>query len=379
MAKRELVHAEVKTVVPGDDALRLSKCRSLASERRELMPPALLLHGQTEPASLVSAPAVAAGVACCEVEVRYRRLGRTEIDVSEIGFGAWAIGGDAWGPVEDERSLAAIRRAIDFGVTFIDTADVYGDGRSERLVAQAIKGKRDSVVVSTKGGLMGHHRRPELDAVYDRPAKIIEAFDASLRRLETDYVDVYWCHIWWDKHEETEAFLLAFDELKRSGRVRAVGVSTDSIDHLRHFNQNAGIDAVQVDYSILNRKPESDILPYAGEHGLGCVVRGPLFKGLLTGKFTANATLGAGDIREGWPDEPWYPAALENVERLQNMRPPGQTLAQVALQFVLAHPVVSTAIPGAKSESQVEENVTASRSSLSQEALSAIRSLPPLE
>lgn len=312
--------------------------------------------------------------------MQYRALGTTDIEVSEIGFGAWAIGGDAWGPVEDRDSIAAIRRAMELGVTFIDTADVYGDGRSERLVGQAINGNRDGVVISTKGGLMGHHRVAELAAVYDRPEKVIDALDASLGRLGTDYVDIYWCHIWWDKHEETEAFLVAFDELKRSGKVRAVGVSTDSFDHLRHFNQDGGIDAVQFDYSILNRKAESDILPYAAEHGLGCVVRGPLFKGLLSGKFRADTAFGEGDIRQTWPGEPWYPAALDSVDRLRSMVGAGQTLTQLALQFVLAHPAVSTAIPGAKNEAQVEENVAASRSrALSQDDLSVIGALPPVE
>lgn len=312
--------------------------------------------------------------------MHYRRLGTTDIELSEIGFGAWAIGGDAWGPVDDQRSVAAIRRAIELGATFVDTADVYGDGRSERLVGQAIKGNRDGVVISTKGGLMGHHRMPELDPVYDRPEKVIDALEASLGRLGTDYVDVYWCHIWWDKHEETEAFLVAFNELKRSGKARAVGVSTDSIDHLRHFNQDSGIDAVQFDYSILNRKAESELLPYAAQHGLGCVVRGPLFKGLLSGKFTPDTAFAEGDIRQSWPSEPWYPAALESVERLRSLTPTGQTLTQLALQFVLAHPAVSSAIPGAKDESQVEDNVAAAHSPpLSDEDLEIIRGIPPVE
>lgn len=312
--------------------------------------------------------------------MQYRRLGTTDIEVSEIGFGAWAIGGDAWGPVEDQQSIAAMRRAMELGVTLIDTADVYGDGRSERLVGQAIKGNRNGVVISTKGGLLAHHRDPELDPVYDRPEKVMAAFDASLGRLGTDYVDVYWCHIWWDNPQETEAFLVAFEDLKRSGKARAVGVSTDNIDHLRHFNQDGGIDAVQLDYSILNRKPESDLLPYAADHGLGCVVRGPLHKGFLSGKFTTDTAFGAGDIRQSWPGEPWYPAALESVERLRAIVETGQTLTQLALQFVLSRTAVSAAIPGAKTELQVEENVAASRWPLvSDDHLAAIHSLRPVE
>ena len=133
-----------------------------------------------------------------------RKLGKTGIEVSEIGFGAWAIGGDAWGPVDDGQSLRAMEAAVELGVNFIDTADVYGDGRSEQLVAKLIEGRRNELVVSTKGGLMGHHRDPNGEPVYGRPAKVIEAFENSLKRLGTDYIDVYFCHLWWDKQEETE-------------------------------------------------------------------------------------------------------------------------------------------------------------------------------
>ena len=312
--------------------------------------------------------------------MQYRRLGRSGIEVSEIGFGAWAIGGDAWGPVQDEQSVAALETALDLGVTFVDTADVYGDGRSEELVGRAIAGRRDRVVLSTKGGLMGHHRDPQREPVYDRPEKVTEAFEASLRRLGTDYIDVYWCHIWWDKPEETEAFLVAFDQLKRSGKVRAVGISTDNIDHLRHYNRDGVIDAVQFDYSILNRKAERDILPYAAEQGLGCVVRGPLYKGMLSGKFGAETNFAPGDIREGWPEEAWYPEALTTVERLKGVAGETRTLGQLALQFVLAHRAVSVAIPGAKSASQVERNVGASLlPPLSSEELSAVDRAAPLQ
>ncbi len=310
--------------------------------------------------------------------MEYRTLGNTGIVVSEVGFGAWAIGGDAWGEVEDRDSLAAIHRAIDLGVTFIDTADVYGNGRSEEVVATAIRGRRQDVVLSTKGGLMGHHRDPGRAPVYDRPEKVTEAFEASLRRLDTDYVDVYWSHIWWDKHEETEAFLVAFDRLKRDGKARAMGVSTDSIDHLRHFDRDGGIDAVQLDYSILNREREADSLSYAARRGLGVVVRGPLSKGLLTGKFSAATAFPPGDIRDSWPSEPSYRANLDKVDDLRPLANDGQTLGQLAIRFVLSHPAVSVAIPGAKTPAQAEENALASRRPLlSEEELRRVDEVSP--
>lgn len=312
--------------------------------------------------------------------MEYRSLGNTGLKVSEIGFGAWAIGGDAWGPVEDATSLAAMERALELGINFIDTADVYGDGHSETLVAKVIKDRRDKVIVSTKGGLMGHHRDPQREPVYDSPEKVIAACEASLRRLETDHIDVYFCHIWWDKHEETEAFMQAFDTLKRDGKVRAVGVSTDNLDYIKHFNRDGGIDVVQVDYSILNRKAEHGIFPYVQEHGIGVVIRGPLRMGLLTGKFTPETRFSDGDIRKDWPDQPWFRESLSIVEGLRPLERPDQTLTQLALRFVLSHPAVSVAIPGAKSPAQVEANVAASvRPLLSQEDLRHIDQVAPAE
>lgn len=311
--------------------------------------------------------------------MEYRQLGNTGIKVSEIGFGAWAIGGDAWGPVEDASSRSALERALELGVTFIDTADVYGDGHSETLVGEVIRGKRDQVVLATKGGLMGHHRDPQGDPVYNRPEKIIEAFEASLRRLETDYLDVYFDHIWWDKEAETEAFLIAFAQLKQEGRVRAVGVSTDSFDYVKHFNRDGALDVVQLDYSILNRNAEKEILPYCQEHGIGVVIRGPLRMGLLTGKFTSETSFPEGDIRKGWPQEAWFRESLEKVEGLRKLEAAGQTLGQLALRFVLDHPAVSVAIPGAKTPEQVEANVAASiRPLLSEEARRHINDVAPV-
>lgn len=289
-----------------------------------------------------------------------RSLGSTGIEVSEIGFGAWAIGGDAWGPVEDAASMRAMERALELGVNFIDTADVYGNGHSETLVAQVIRNRRDRVVVATKGGLMGHHRDPQKEAVYDRPEKIIRAFEDSLRRLGTDYIDVYFDHIWWNNPRETEAFINAFGQLKAQGRVRAVGVSTDNFDHIEQFRQGGTLDVVQLDYSLLNRKPEAKVLGYLQEHGVGVVVRGPLRMGMLTGKFTRETQFPEGDVRHNWPQEDWYQTQLDQVERLRSLSSADRSLGQLALRFVLNHPAVSVAIPGAKSPEQVEQNVAAS-------------------
>ncbi|AHX21928.1 aldo/keto reductase [Bacillus thuringiensis] len=288
--------------------------------------------------------------------MEYRLLGNTGLIVSEIGFGSWAIGGDEWGAVKDNESLDAIEKAIDLGVNFIDTADVYGLGHSETLVAKAINNRRQDIILSTKGGLIGHHYDPNQPAVYGDPQKIIDAFEASLLRLKTDYIDVYFCHIWWDKHEETEAFLQAFQTLKKSGKVRAVGVSTNDLDYIKHFNQDNDLDVVQFDYSILNKEPEKDILPYIEKHNLGAVIRGPLKMGILTGKFNHETQFPDDDLRKDWPKEKWFKDSLNKVEKLRSLVRSNRSLAQVALRYVLSHPAVSVAIPGAKNSTQVEEN-----------------------
>lgn len=310
--------------------------------------------------------------------MEYRDLGRSGVSVSEIGFGAWAIGGDAWGPVEDAASIAAMERAVECGITFIDTADVYGNGHSETLVAQVLKGRRDQIVVATKGGLMGHHRDPQREPVYDRPDKVVAACEASLRRLDTDYIDVYFCHIWWDKPEETDAFMQAFELLKRDGKVRLVGVSTDDMAYIEHFNRDSGVDVVQLEYSILNRRAERAILPYLHEHGIGAVIRGPLQKGLLTGKFTAATTFPPDDVRHTWPNEAWFQESVATVERLRAVERPDQTLGQLALRFVVNHPAVSVAIPGAKTPAQVDANAAASvRPLLHEEDVQLIDAVAP--
>jgi myo-inositol catabolism protein IolS len=309
--------------------------------------------------------------------MEYRTLGKTNISVSEIGFGAWAIGGDAWGPVVDKESVIAMEKALDLGVNFLDTADVYGDGHSEQLVSQVLKGRRDRIVLSTKGGLMGHSRKPE--PIYDHPEKVVKAFEDSLQRLKTDYIDVYFCHIWWQHEKETEAFLSAYERLKKDGKVRAVGVSTDDFNYLKSFNRDGAIDVLQVDYSLLNRNAEKEILPYCQEKELGVVVRGPLKMGLLTGKFTKNQAFPDGDIRKNWPNETWFQEGLDKVERLRFLEQEDLTLGQAALQFVLSHPAVSVAIPGGKTASQVGQNVKASvRPLLTDSKLAQINEVVPV-
>ncbi len=305
--------------------------------------------------------------------MEYRELGRAGLKVSAIGMGCWAIGGDAWGPVDDAESVAAIRRAVDLGITFFDTADVYGRGRSERLVGEALRGKRDQVIVSTKVGLWeSGGDRPN---AYTDAKMVVDQCHESLRRLGTDVIDVYHCHLWWD--ENTEVFLQAFEQLKAQGKIRAYGVSTNEIDHLRHFDQAGTCGVLQVDYSILNRSPEKEILPHCVDHNIGVVLKGPLKMGFLTGKFSAETAFPEGDIRREWPQDPWYHEALEVVEQLRPLANGERTLAQVALAFAIHHPAVSVAIPGAKTPAQIEANAGATDVRLSEQDLHLIDEVAP--
>ena len=305
--------------------------------------------------------------------MEYRELGRTGMEVSTIGMGCWAIGGDAWGPVEDAHSLAAIDRALDLGVNLFDTADVYGRGRSEDLVGRALQGRRDEAIVATKVGLW--HSGGDRPNAYTRPELVIESCEASLKRLRTDRIDVYQCHLWWD--ENTEVFLDAFERLHRDGKIRAYGVSTNEIDHLRHFNERGTCQILQFDYSILNRSPEQELLPYAAEHGMGTLARGSLRMGILTGKFTPETTFPDGDIRRDWVGQDWYRDQLDATDRLKELAGGDRTLSQIALAYVLHDPAVSTTIPGAKNPQQMEQNAAAASINLSEEDRALIDQVAP--
>jgi myo-inositol catabolism protein IolS len=304
--------------------------------------------------------------------MEYRELGRTALKVSTIGMGCWAIGGDAWGPVDDVESTAALERALELGINLFDTADVYGRGRSERLVGKALRGRREDAIIATKVGLwQSGGDRPN---AYTRPEMVLGSCEASLRRLQTDRIDVYQCHLWWD--ENADVFLEAFERLKADGKIGTYGVSTNDIDQLKRFDQNGTCEILQFDYSILNRSAEHELLSYAHDRGMGTLARGSLRMGILTGKFTPETTFPEGDVRRGWPEQEWYGEQLAATERLKELSN-GRTLSQVALGFVLAHPAVSTTIPGAKSPEQIEQNAAAADIRLSDEDLHLIDDVAP--
>ncbi|MCA9311385.1 MAG: aldo/keto reductase [Phycisphaerales bacterium] len=292
--------------------------------------------------------------------IRTRPLGHSTIDATEIGLGLWAMGG-GWGPVDDQNSLDAIEVALDAGVNFYDTADVYGMGHSEELLGRAMKGRRDRFFVASKIGWIGYDGETNRSR-YHTPDQLIAGVEESLTRLGTDHLDLIQCHIHYPE-ANTPVFIAGFQKLKQQGKVRAFGVSTSSLQHLQTFNQDDDCDALQVDYSILNRTPEADLLPYCRAHDIGVIVRGPLAMGILTGKFPRTPAFPEGDFRQAWINDPEQSAAfqsdLDTVDQLRPLVPEGQDLALLALRFLLANPDVTTVIPGARNPRQAAANIRA--------------------
>lgn len=289
-----------------------------------------------------------------------RTLGKSDIPVTIVGMGLWAAGGDQWGETDDQKILSAIDCALDAGVNFFDTADAYGMGHSEELLGRAMKGRRDKFVVATKIGWLNFDGERNQSA-YDTVEKFIAGVESNLRRLDTDYIDVMQSHIHY-REPTLEIFLEGFRRLQEAGKIGAYGVSTSDFEYLRAFNEDGGCATLQIDYSILNRTAEEEILPYCQEHDIGVIVRGALAMGILTGKYDADTRFGADDFRRRWHENPEeHEIFLQDLETVEQLRPLAteRSLAQLALQFVLAHPAVTTVIPGAKNPRQARDNVQA--------------------
>jgi aryl-alcohol dehydrogenase-like predicted oxidoreductase len=313
-------------------------------------------------------------------EMKYRPLGKTGLTVSEIGFGGWAIGGATeaagvplgWGRTTDEESLAAIRRARDLGVTFFDTADVYGHGRSESLLGLVLARRRQDVVVATK---VGNVRTVSGEIRKDFSKRhIFLAIDGSLKRLRTEYVDLYQIHNPTIEELAREEIQEAMDMLQSWGKIRYWGVSINTPQEGLEIVRKGWGYTLQVLYNALNQAPEKELFPAALERGYGIIARVPLASGLLTGKFRRETVFGMDDIRQNFLTPRRLQEALEHVDEMKGIVGGStRTLSEAALKFVLAHEAVSTAIPGAKNVHQVEANVAASGEPLPQSVVDKLR------
>jgi aryl-alcohol dehydrogenase-like predicted oxidoreductase len=307
-----------------------------------------------------------------------RRLGKSGIEVSVIGTGLWAVGG-GWGPVNDQEALGAIDAAVDAGINFFDTADVYGDGHSEELLGKAMKGRRDQFVVATKIGWVGYDGKNNRSQ-YDTVDKLMAGVESSLQRLKTDYVDLIQNHIFY-REPNTDVFLEGFQRLRDDGKVRACGLSSSDFAFIKDFSSNGRCDTLQIDYSILNRTAEGEILPYCQQNDIGVIVRGALAMGILTGKFSSETRFAKDDFRTNWHEKQderkVFLEDLDKVGRLQTLVH-GRTLSQLALRFVIDHPAVTAVIPGARSPRQATENVKAGRvAPLTKKELREINAITP--
>jgi aryl-alcohol dehydrogenase-like predicted oxidoreductase len=298
--------------------------------------------------------------------MHYRELGRTGWKISEIGFGAWAIGGDAWGRTDDAESLRSLHRAIDLGVNFIDTADVYGDGHSERLVARLRRERREEIIVATKAG---RRLSPHVAEGFTR-ANLSAFVERSLTNLETDALDLLQLHCPPSAVYDMPEVFGILDDLVAEGKLRHYGVSVERVDEALRAARYPGVQSVQIIFNMFRLKPAEEFFPVAREKGIGILARVPLASGLLSGKLSRASAFAATDHRSyNRHGEKFdagetfsgvdYETGLGAVDELRALVPAGATMAQLALRWILMFPEVTSAIPGAKNPRQTEDNVLA--------------------
>jgi len=277
--------------------------------------------------------------------------------LSRVGLGTWAMGGGWWGPSDRQESYTTIRKAIDLGITTFDTAPIYGLGVSEEVLGQAIKdsGCRDRVVLATKAGLEWTNNKVVRNSSLPRLAQELED---SLRRLQTDVIDLYQIH-WPDPLEPIEETAAFLGQLLQQGKIRAIGVSNFSPEQMDRFRRVAPLHTAQPPYNLFERQIEAEVLPYCREHGIHTLVYSPLCRGLLSGRMTPQTTFPPGDMRAGIDPkfvEPRYSQYLKAAEALSQFAQDryGKTLAQLAVRWLLDQPGVSVALWGARKPHHLE-------------------------
>lgn len=289
----------------------------------------------------------------------HKPFGKLGWPVSAVSMGCWNIG-NQWGELDDATAWATVRASYQHGVNLFDTAESYGipGGLSEMRLGVALAGIRHNVYIVSKIGNWGKRTGAEVPkTTYDL---IRLCGHAILGRLRTDYVDVVLCHE--DNIEDPTVYLEGFEALKAEGCIRAYGISTNNLDVLKRFNADGSCSVVQVDYSLLNRKPEDEFLPYCAEQGIALMVRGPLAMGLLSGRYS-KATRFEDSVRTRFhkdeKEQAQYEARISKVEKLAAVVEPGEAMVAAALRYVISHPAVSTVIPGSKSPEQAIINAHA--------------------
>jgi aryl-alcohol dehydrogenase-like predicted oxidoreductase len=287
------------------------------------------------------------------------------LEVSEIGFGAWAIGG-SWGPQDEKESVRALHKALDLGVNFIDTAAVYGGGKSEKIIAEVLKERNEEIIVATKTPPAPGPWPPS--PYCDMEKRFSEDYlrkniEKRLRFLQTDCIDILQLHTWTRAWNYDPQPLISLKKLQQEGKIRFIGVSTPEDDQncVIDLMRQGYIDTVQVIYNIFEQEPAAELLPEAVKHGVGIIVRVVFDEGVLTGKYKADSTFPKDDFRNYYFAGDRLERAVERVERIKSTtQDQGRTMAEVALKFGLAHDAVSTIIAGIRNVDQSEKNCSVS-------------------
>jgi aryl-alcohol dehydrogenase-like predicted oxidoreductase len=311
--------------------------------------------------------------------VNKKRLGNSDLWISRLGLGTWAIGGGnnpyGWGAQNDDDSIRTIQKAIDLGINWIDTAKGYGHGHSEEIVGQALKGRRDKVIIATKCGILWKEDGSDIYG-HLKASSIKAEAESSLRRLQTDVIDLYQIH-WPLPDEDIEEGWQAISDLIAEGKVRFGGVSNFNVAQMKRIAPIHDLTSLQPPYSMIKTDIEAEILPYCGKHNIGVVVYSPMQAGLLSGKFTVEraASLPADDWRKGDPNfnDPILSINLETVEKMKDIAMQhGVSMAVLAIAWTLRHPQVTAAIVGARRPSQIEETVKAGELAIGESSWQAI-------
>jgi aryl-alcohol dehydrogenase-like predicted oxidoreductase len=295
--------------------------------------------------------------------MNYRTLGKTGLQVSEIGYGAWGIGNSGWLGAQDDESVQALHRAIGLGLNFIDTALVYGDGHSEKLVGQVMRERSETVYVASKippanGQWPARAGVPSSETF--TAEHVISSTETSLRNLGLDTIDVQQFHVWSDEWASQGDWLEGVQKLKEQGKIRHFGVSINDYepDNALKLIESGIVDTVQVIYNIFEQTPEDRLLPACIEHNVGVIVRVALDEGGLTGSITPDSEFEEGDFRSRYFRGDRKREVYERVQKITQDLEIGQdAIAETALRYVLSHPAVSTVIPGMRSVRNVERNM----------------------
>jgi aryl-alcohol dehydrogenase-like predicted oxidoreductase len=297
--------------------------------------------------------------------MKYRTLGRTGLNVSEIGFGAWAIGG-SWGPQDENESVKALHRALDLGVNFIDTAAVYGDGKSERIIGKVLKERSEEIIVATKTPPAPGPWPPtpycKMEERYSEDY-LRSNIEERLKNLETDCIDILQLHTWtraWNGNPEP---LQILQKIRDEGKIKYIGVSTpeDDQNSLIDLMRNGYLDTIQVIYNIFDQQPAAELFPEAIKNNVGVLERVVFDEGILTGKYTVDTNFPEGDFRNNYFAGDRLERAVKRVDKIKKeFIDTGLTMPQLALKFGLQHKAVSTVIAGVRNVDQAEKNIAVS-------------------